>query len=80
MTHSLLTLRWIPGTFDRVSVLLDDAHQEMSIEQVKRLYGRDALDSLYLRGVYTIDARRDAHVRSLAPSLVPDVAVASAAD
>ena len=47
-----LTLRWVPGTMDRVQVLNLTASHEVPLILVARELGRPAIDALHLKGLY----------------------------
>lgn len=75
-----LTCRWVPNTFDRVLVRSAVAAAEVSIAQVRRVLGRDALESLYLRGSFVLDAEDERSWAALETFALAPLALASAAD
>ena len=58
-----ITFRWIPGTLDRILVHGPLDCRDVTVAQVHRALGREALDALYLRGRFIVDGNNaeDAH-------------------
>lgn len=54
MTSMTLTLRWMPGTTDRVLARSPLGRGEIRVHDVRRVLGRTAIEDLYLRGVHTV--------------------------
>ncbi len=54
MTITTITLRWVPGTSDRVLVRSPLGRGEARLRDVRRVLGRSAVDDLYLRGAHTL--------------------------
>lgn len=75
-----LTCRWVPNTLDRVVVRSAFGAAEVGIAQVGRVLGRDALESLYLRGSFVLDAEDERSWAALDAFALAAFAVASAAD
>ncbi|RIH87918.1 hypothetical protein Mlute_00791 [Meiothermus luteus] len=48
---------WVPGTMDRVWVHLPNHDLEVSLEQLQRVAGVDAVWELYLKGLVTLPSR-----------------------
>ncbi|RDI95901.1 hypothetical protein DV704_02970 [Meiothermus sp. QL-1] len=42
---------WVPGTMDRVWVHLPEGDVQVSLEQLQRIAGTDAVHELYLKGL-----------------------------
>ena len=76
----VLTCRWIPNTLDRVRISIQGMAGEATVGQVARVLGRDALEGLYLRGSFVLDADEDTLWGAAQQLLMLDVAVPSAAD
>lgn len=53
-TLHTVTCRWVPGTLDRVRVRFQHHEVILELRHVARHFGREALDSLYLTGRYTV--------------------------
>ncbi|SMB84456.1 hypothetical protein SAMN00790413_05141 [Deinococcus hopiensis KR-140] len=47
-----LTLRWVPGTLNRVQVNHSTAAHEVLLSLIARELGRPAIDALHLKGLY----------------------------
>lgn len=60
MTHlDRVHCAWVPGTFDQVRISAAQRTAQLPVRHVARLFGREAVEALYLKGRY---------VRSLADS------------
>ncbi len=44
--------RWVPGTLNRIRVSTGSHEEIVDLQHIVRLFGRQALDRLYLRGTY----------------------------
>ena len=55
--------RWVPGTLDRVRLLLEDRELEVGIDQFERVLGGHALHDLYLKGVVRLSLDAQARRR-----------------
>ncbi|MFB9991468.1 hypothetical protein ACFFLM_05725 [Deinococcus oregonensis] len=44
--------RWVPGTLNRIRILTGSHEEIVDLQHIIRRFGREALHSLYLRGIY----------------------------
>ncbi|AFZ66171.1 hypothetical protein [Deinococcus peraridilitoris] len=76
---NVLTCRWTLGTLDRVRITTPWVAGEVHVAHIVRLLGRNALEGLYLRGSYVLDADEDL-LWDVTQALFSLESVASAAD
>jgi hypothetical protein len=51
---SAIQCEWIPGTMNQVRVRLLDGDMELSIDQLQKAAGKDAVHEMYLKGLISL--------------------------